>query len=105
MSTTRWIKIILIFLLIIVNIGCDQVSKKIVRENIIPNEAIHLLSNHITVTNVENAGAFLSLGNSLPRTGKNILLALLPVIAVILGLLYVLTKQNLPNPMLAGFCF
>jgi signal peptidase II len=105
MNTKRYIKIILILLIIIVNIGCDQVSKKIVRQTITPNENIHLFSNHITLTNVENTGAFLSIGNSLPMTMKNILLSLLPFMAVTLGLLYVLTKQNLPNPMLAGFCF
>ena len=105
MNTKQFIKIILILFTIIVNIGCDQVSKKIVRRNVTPNEAIHLLSNHVTVRNVENTGAFLSLGNSLPKTIKNILLSLLPFIAVMCGLFYVLTKQNLPNPMLAGFCF
>jgi signal peptidase II len=105
MNTKRWLKIILILLIIIANIGCDQVSKKIVRQNISPNETIHLLSRHVTITNVENTGAFLSLENSLSKTSKNILLSLLPFMAVMLGLLYVLTKQNLPNPRLAGFCF
>jgi len=105
MTTKRSIKIILILFVILINIGCDQVSKKIIRQNITPNGTIHLLSRHITITNVENTGAFLSLGNSLTKTSKNILLSLLPFIAVMLGLLYVLTKQNLPNPLLAGFCF
>jgi signal peptidase II len=105
MTAKRFVKITLILLVILINIGCDQVSKKIIRQNITPNETIHLLSRHITITNVENTGAFLSLGNSLPKTSKNILLSLLPFMAVMLGLLYVLTKKNLPNPMLAGFCF
>jgi signal peptidase II len=105
MNTKRYLKIILILFVIIVNVGCDQVSKKIIRQNITPNQAIHLVSNHVTVTNVENTGAFLSMGNSLPKTLKNILLSLLPFIAVMLGLFYVLTKQNLPKPMLVGFCF
>jgi signal peptidase II len=105
MKLTRHVKILLILLIIIVNIGCDQVSKKIVRQNVKPHEAIHLVSNHVTVTNVENTGAFLSLGTSLPKAVKNILLSLLPFIAVLLGLLYVLTKHDLPNLMLAGFCF
>jgi signal peptidase II len=105
MKAKSWTKITLILLIIIINIGCDQVSKKIVRKNITPNETIHLLSNHVIVTNVENTGAFLSLGDSLPKTIKNMLLSLLPFIAITLGLFYVLNRQNMPNIMLAGFCF
>jgi signal peptidase II len=105
MKTKRWIKIILVLAVIIINIGCDQVSKKIVRQAIAPNESISLLGNHLTVTNVENAGAFLSLGDSLSKTGKSILLSFLPVIAIVLSLVYVFYKQNLANLMLAGFCF
>jgi len=105
MTTNRWIKIVLILFVITVNIGCDQVSKKMVRQNIPPNATIHVLRNYVTVTNVENTGAFLSLGDSLSKTGKSILLSLLPVIAIVLSLFYVLNNQNLANLMLAGFCF
>lgn len=105
MKTKRWIRIILILAIIVINIGCDQFSKKIVRRNIAPYETIHFLGNHVTVTNVENTGAFLSLGTSLPKTIKNILLSLLPFIAISLGLFYLLSKQSLPSPMLIGFCF
>lgn len=105
MSQIRWTKTVLILLVIFVNIGCDQVSKHIVRDSITPNAAIHLLSNHITVTNVENTGAFLSVGSSLPKMVKNILLTLLPFVAVLFSLLYVFTKQNLPVSMLVAFCF
>ena len=105
MTTNRLIKTILILSIVIINIGCDQVSKKIVRQNINPYQTIHLLSNHLTLTRVENTGAFLSTGDSLPKTAKNILLSLLPLIAIALGLIFILSKQNISNGMLAGFCF
>lgn len=105
MTTNRSIKILLILLVIIVNIGCDQVSKKIVRNNVTPYETIHVISNRLTITNVENTGAFLSVGNTLPKSAKNILLSILPVLALGFGLLYVLSKHNIPNMMLLGFCF
>ena len=104
MSTIRLTKTILILLIIIVSVGCDQVSKRIVRQNIPPNEVIHLLSDRLTVTNVENTGAFLSVGSSFSKTMKNIFLSLLPCVAVCLGLFYVLTKQNLGAPLLLGLC-
>ena len=105
MTTNRLIKTILILSIVIINIGCDQVSKKIVRQNVNPYETIHLLSNHLTVTRVENSGAFLSAGDSLPKATKNILLSLLPLIAIAFGLFFILSKKNLSNGMLAGFCF
>lgn len=105
MNTQRWIKTFLIFAIIIVNIGCDQVSKKIVRENVKPYETIHLLNNNITVTHVENTGAFLSAGDSLPKATKHILLSILPVIALLFGTIFIFSKPNMPISMVTGFCF
>jgi signal peptidase II len=76
-----------------------------VRQNVDPYQTIHLLSDHLTVTRVENTGAFLSAGDSLPKTTKNILLSLFPLIAIAFGLFFVLSKKNLSNGLLAGFCF
>ena len=105
MSVKHYVKIILVLFTITVNIGCDQVSKKIIRQNLRPTEAIHLFSNHVTITRVENSGAFLSLGDSLPTTVKTILLSLLPIVTLTLGLFYVLTKHHFRNLSLIGFCF
>jgi signal peptidase II len=66
---------------------------------------IFLVKNHVTITNVENSGAFLSAGTSLPKTAKNILLSVLPVIALVLGIFFVFSKTQLPVLSVAGFCF
>jgi signal peptidase II len=98
-------RILLILFVVIVNIGCDQVSKKIVRHTIAPYQTIVLLNNHLTVTNIENPGAFLSLGDSLSQSTKNIFLLLLPIIVLTLGLVYILAKQTIPSQTLIGLCF
>ena len=105
MITKRLIKSFFILTIVVINIGCDQVSKKIVRQNIQPYETIRLLSNHVTVTRVENTGAFLSAGDSLPKTLKHILLSLIPMIVLALAAVYVFSKQALSHTMLIGFCF
>ena len=105
MNTQRLIKISLLLAIIMVNIGCDQVSKKIVRDNIKPYETIQLLNNNITVTHVENTGAFLSVGDSLPKTAKNILLSILPVMALLFGAIFIFSRHNMSTGMLTGFCF
>lgn len=96
---------IIILAIIISNIGCDQVTKTIVRGKILQNSTISLLSDHVTVTNVENSGAFLSAGNSLPGATKYILLSVLPLAVLTAGFIYILTKQTLSPPLLLGCCF
>jgi signal peptidase II len=105
MVTRSLIRSVLILAIIIINIGCDQVSKKIVRQTVHPYELLHLLNNHVTVTRVENSGAFLSTGDSLPKSMKYVFLSLLPLITIILGLIYVFSKPVISNNMLTGICF
>ncbi len=87
------------------NIGCDQVSKNIVREKVNYGENITLLANHLTVTKVENTGAFLSLGESLPPILKNILLLIVPLMAIVLGFGYLLFRFNTPRLFVIGASF
>ena len=54
--TKSIIRLVLILLIITVNIGCDQFSKKIVKRSVLPYEMIHIFNDHLTVTRVENSG-------------------------------------------------
>lgn len=99
------IRILLIVLTVSVNIGCDQVSKNIVREKMSYGGSIQLLNSHLTIAKVENTGAFLSLGDSWPPLVKRILLLALPIIAIVLGFAYLLFKFNTPRLFVAGACF
>lgn len=93
----------IIFLFILaVNIGCDQVSKNIVRKNLRYDEEIHLLKNHLTLTKVENTGAFLSLGSALPAPLKKLLLVLLPCLALGFALMIGLRQKQLSRLQVIG---
>lgn len=76
----------LILLVISVNIGCDQISKSVVRKNIKYQESIQLVNDNVVLTKVENSGAFLSMGDSLSPVMKNLLLLGLPVVTLLFGL-------------------
>jgi signal peptidase II len=104
MATKSIIRIVLILLIITVNIGCDQFSKKIVKRSVLPYETIHVLNDHLTVTRVENSGAFLSAGDSMSKASKQIFLTLIPIVTMILGLIYLFLKPVSGN-MLIGLCF
>ncbi len=87
------------------NIACDQISKSIVRQRIQYNEQIGFINHHLTLTKIENTGAFLSLGHSMPKILRIVFLTLLPTIILGLAFIYLLTKKNLSNLRVAGLCF
>lgn len=98
------IRIALVLAVIITNIGCDQVSKNVIRNTVSSHENIGLLGNHLTVMRVENSGAFLSLGDSLPAMTKTILLSALPLLVLTFIFIYVLAKHRMPVLPLIGLC-
>lgn len=103
MSSKNILRAIVIFSILAINVGCDQISKSLVRNRIDGNEQISMVNNYVTLMRVENEGAFLSLGTSLPKIARFILLSLFPLAILGFGLGYLFTKKNLSKPMLLGF--
>jgi signal peptidase II len=54
---------------------------------------ISFLNDHISLSKVENTGAFLSLGDSLKGPLRMILLNIIPSIAILYGLFFIFTKN------------
>ena len=69
MKVNKFVRAIIIIVILAFNIGCDQVSKTIVRKDLPDNKVIGYLGNHFTLEKTENTGAFLSLGDSLGGVG------------------------------------
>lgn len=92
----------LFLLLITVNIGCDQISKSVVRDRLEYHEQISL-GDHVLLTKVENTGAFLSLGDDLGPFAKNLLLNILPVLTMIVMLIW-LFRNELSRGISLGIC-
>jgi signal peptidase II len=87
------------------NIGCDQVSKHIVRNNISYYEHISIIKDHFTLTKVENSGAFLSLGDNMPYVFRLIILTGIPLLFLGYGIYFLFTKRNLSINMQIALCF
>lgn len=92
-------------LVVILNIGCDQVSKTIARTELAYGETVPLYANHLTLTLVENPGAFLSLGTDWPPVLKNLLLIILPILVLAMAALYVLREPHTSWRMMLAVCF
>ena len=95
MNSNRILKTIGISLILLINIGCDQISKGLVRRKISYNQTISFIDNHLTLTKVENTGAFLSVGSALPDFVKFILLSGIPLLALAFGIVYLFTRKHL----------
>lgn len=100
----KFIRYTLLTLLIAVNIGCDQVSKSIVRENLDAHSNIQLLDDHLTLTKVENTGAFLSAGDALPPLAKTFLLSLFPALTLLALLYWLFSQRGLSRGSVFGLC-
>ena len=93
-----------IVILIIFNIGIDQISKFIVRAKVTPYSQDTIIGELFTLHNVENTGAFLGMGSDLGPVLKTLLLLILPVIVLGLVMVQVLKVTSIDKLSLIGFC-
>lgn len=105
MTLHRFFRTLLILLILGLNIGCDQISKSIARQELSYYEQIAIIDDYVILTKVENKGAFLSLGHALPDPIKTLLLIVLPAAILALAFGYLLVKWNLPMARMVGICF
>jgi signal peptidase II len=98
-------RISIIILLLLLCIGSDQFSKKIVRNKIEPSEKIILVDDVLTLTRVENTGAFLSLGHDMSQPWRTIVLTLAPSILIVIAVVVLLTGRQLSWSVVIGLCF
>jgi signal peptidase II len=96
------LRAVIILAILALNVGCDQVSKSIVRTRLDVYDRYSFIYNHFTLLKVENTGAFLSMGDKLANPYRFILLTLVPVLTLLGALLYILLKSNFTRPMLIG---
>ncbi|GAA4938766.1 signal peptidase II [Algibacter agarivorans] len=98
-----------IFLVIISTIAADQISKILVRANIVgrtdmtPSERIPLIGDAFVMMNIENTGAFLGMGSDLNPTLRIILLLILPILVLGFVLRHILKDKTIDNWSLFAF--
>ena len=87
----------LILLLILMNIGCDQVSKYLVRGNIAYYEQVELIKDNLILTKVENTGGFLGFGSAIHPVLKKILFLAFPalILIILIGFMMIKTRENI----------
>jgi len=102
MRVRKILRNLLILILLATNVGCDQISKHIVRQTIDYGHKTSVLGGFITVTKVENTGAFLGLGDQVPGIIYKIFMIILPLIVLGYALYYLLSGNNLSKTLIFG---
>ena len=92
-----------IILLVLLNVGCDQISKNIVRKNVEYKEQISLINDKLILTKVENDGAMLGFGSELPPILKITFLQILPIVVLLILLFRILQKPNMNKWLVFAF--
>ena len=93
---------ILTVLIVLFNIGIDQLSKCIVRYSISDNETIPILKGTIVFIKAENIGAALGIGAGLPSMLKIFYLQLLPIFILLFLFRMIVTDKELPRLIIIG---
>lgn len=95
-----------ITLLIVFNIAIDQISKSIVRSNMIEGARgqIDVIKDYFQLIWVENEGAFLGMGSDMNPTLKLIFLLILPTLVLAYVIYYIIKTKELDRLSLIAFC-
>jgi signal peptidase II len=101
-KVSNLIRLSVAILVVLLNIGCDQVSKSMAREHLEIHESVSMADGHFTLIKVENTGAFLSLGQDWSPVLKQILLLGLPLACLLITFAFLLSKPRLPAAIMVG---
>jgi len=99
------LKIIFSLVIILSNIGCDQVTKNKARAEISQNESIAIIEDHFILTKVENTGAALSLGENLSPVLKIAFLQVIPLLVLLFMFLYIIKENKISKWTILAFSF
>jgi len=90
---------------VVLNIGCDQVTKDIARKQLEYGYEVEVIGNYLILVKVENTGAFLGMGSEMNDTLKVILLNGLPLVVLLALMGYVFYKKDLSIWLIVAIAF
>src|SRR4051794_21368154 len=101
MNPTRFMNAILLFAIMSMTIGCDQVTKHIATTRLDGVAPRSFLADTVRLEYAENSGAFLSMGENLPPMARTILLTV-GCGAMLVGLVIVAIRWRVTGAVLVS---
>lgn len=99
------IRIVLVLAIVALNVGCDQATKQIAREELQYQPSRSYLGDVFRLTYVENRGAFLSLGADMSDQLRYWVLHIFPVILLVGLLFYAMLSRSLNRWQIIAMAF
>lgn len=91
----RSTRLLVLLCLITGCVGCDQVTKAVARNHLMPGETISLMADTLRLQHTENPGAFMSLGDWLPDSLRIALFTVGGIVLVLLVISWALFSKRL----------
>ncbi|MEM6686917.1 MAG: signal peptidase II, partial [Bacteroidota bacterium] len=105
MKISRSLRMLFIFGLILLNVGCDQVSKSVARTHIDATERISVIGEYVVLMKTENKGAFLGFLSTMENPIlKAIFLIIVPVTVLFFILRMIIVTKDLDRFAVIGLC-
>lgn len=95
-------RMLLITLTFICCVGCDQVSKVVVRNHLLIGETYSYLHDTVRLTHSENPGAFLSVGDKLPNHMRVVLFSVMAFVISLTALIAALVLRRTTQYQIIG---
>ena len=89
---------------IAVNVGCDQASKAYARKHFKGKPVISVAKDTLLIVYAENSGGFLSLGSNIKPPFKIWVMIIVPILAIFLALIFIVTSRYLTKVELFLLC-
>lgn len=102
MKANKVLRALLIVVILISTFSIDQVTKRIVRQQIEYGERINVIGDYLILTKVENTGAFLGMGDSIPRPLYKVLMILIPLLVIGYTIFYLIKREDLSTWLVIG---
>ena len=96
-------KALLVVAVVLLVVACDQATKHVARDRFSGAGATSVAGGHLLLRYVENEGAFLSLGERLPRAVRVVVFVAFPVLVLAAMIATILRRRNVRSTLLVGF--
>jgi signal peptidase II len=100
-----WYRTLLVIIIVLVNIGCDQQTKKLAEAHLALGAQYAYIGDTFRLSYVENQGAFLSMGAGLSENVRTWALKVFPVVLLLALLVYTILSKNLTLFQVIAFSF
>jgi len=97
------LRILVIAAIISINIGCDQSTKHLAKKHLPREMTIQVIDNYFVLQYAENKGGFLSMFSTLSKPLRFFFLSIIPLIALVLMIFYIVAAGELSLLHIIGF--